>query len=158
MPVNQSRLSIRLMANRRIGLLALRWGIVHSRWALWSTPVALPNKECTSNHLHVTLTSRLVHNILLCFYNSSCLSLVVYTENFGAQLEGLAGGRGGERLEKGDAALAVKDAAGVEFWDVGDGNCGLGGVEINYFLGCVLECCTFLARLEDGLGGLANGG
>jgi hypothetical protein len=51
--------------------------------------------------------------------------------------------------------LAVEDAAGVKFWDARDGGFGLGGVEVDYFLGCVFECCGWLEYRggEEGMRG-----
>ena len=46
--------------------------------------------------------------------------------------------------------MTVEDAAGVEFGYAGDGDGGLGGVEIDYFLGGFLECWVVL---EDGMEG-----
>lgn len=51
-----------------------------------------------------------------------------------------AGAGRGERLQESHRALAVKDAFCVESGDAGDGDCALGGVEIDYFLGGGFEC------------------
>jgi hypothetical protein len=49
--------------------------------------------------------------------------------------------------------LAVEDAAGIEFWDAGDGGFGLGGVEVDYFLGGVFECWWWLENGNEGFEG-----
>jgi hypothetical protein len=76
----------------------------------------------------------------LCFNYTAGFSFVVDANDFGAELEGSACGGGREWFEEGHYPLAVEDAAGVEFGDTWDGGCALGGIEVNYFLGCMLEC------------------
>jgi hypothetical protein len=48
--------------------------------------------------------------------------------------------------------LAVEDAAGIEFGDAGDGDGALGGIEVDYFLGCMLEGCGVLEDVRIWVG------
>jgi hypothetical protein len=113
--------------------------ILSSR-SLRTTPISLPNKERTSYSSSIALSRSFINNILLCFNYTTGFSFIVDADDFGAELEGSACGGGREWFQEGHNSLAVEDAAGVEFGDARDGGCAMGGVEINYFLGCVLEC------------------
>jgi hypothetical protein len=122
----------------------LGWWEVLRRRALRTTPIALSHKERTPHNPSIALPGLLINNILLVLDDGTSLAFVVDADDFVAELELAAGGGGREGLEEGDFALAVEDAAGVEFWDIGDGDGVLGGVEVDYFLGCVLECLGML--------------
>ena len=127
------------MADHSIGLLTL-WGreALRSR-ALGTTPVALPDEERTSNYPAIGLSRGLVNDALFGLNHTACLALVVHADDLGAELEGLALGSRGQRLEEGDESLAVYNAAGVKFRHARDGGCSLAGVEVDDLLRGVFE-------------------
>ena len=131
--------SIRLLSRRRREILRRR--------PLGASPVTLSHKERTPHNTSIRFPRLFINDVLLVLNNGTSLALVVDTHDFVAELEFAAGGGGREGLQGGHASLAVEDAAGIEFGDAGDGDGTLGGVEINYFLGCMLEGCGVL---EDG--------
>lgn len=84
----------------------------------------------------------------MCLHYGSGLAFVVYAENFLAELERAAFGSCGDGFEESHGAFAVDYAFGVEFGHAGDACIagGLGGVEVDYFLG------GFLEGEDDGVG------
>lgn len=129
-----------------IRLLPLRRIIRHRLVPLRPSPSSLARIKRTSNNLAINLTTPLFHNRLLSFHHRARLALVVNAEYFAAELKVLAGGRYGKGFVERDGALAVYDAAGVEFGDVGDGGVGEAGVEV-----CHFGVGELLAE-EDGVG------
>jgi hypothetical protein len=110
----------------------------------------LSDEETTAYCPSIHLPRFLVDDELLGLDNGAGLALVVDAEDLGAELE-FASLRGdGEGLEELDEALAVDDAFGVEFGDAGDGGCGLGGVEVDYFLAGAFEGEDDWVGGEDG--------
>lgn len=94
---------------------------------------------------------------MLVLDNGTSLALVINANDLIAELELAAGGGSREGFEEGDFALAIEDAAGVEFGDAGDWGGILGGVEVDYFLSRELECCGMLERFRGGVGGAYAG-
>ena len=109
--------------------------------SLGPAPIALPHEERAANSAAVHLARLLIHDIGLCFEHTASLAFVVHADYFLAQLELAARGGGREGLVEGHEALAVDDAARIEFGDARDSSCGLGGVEVDYFLAGAFECC-----------------
>jgi hypothetical protein len=108
-------------------------------WALWTTPITLPDEEYTSYHPEINISSSLVDNLLFGLNHSACLALVIYSKDLGAELEGLASGGGWEGLEQGDETLAIYNPMGVKFWHAGDGCRALAGVKIDNLSGGTFE-------------------
>jgi hypothetical protein len=77
-------------------------------------------------------------------HNGSSLALIPDTDNLVAKLELAALRSGREGLQESDLALTIEDPARVELWDIWDSNGCLGGVEVDYFLGCAFECWFLL--------------
>lgn len=119
-PVKQSRLRSQLKANRSIRLLPLRRRIILRRRPLRSTPITLTNKETTANSPAIHLSSLLIHNLLLGLNNSSCLALIINTNDLGPKLESAAFGCRWEGLEESEGALTVEDSLVVEFGHIWD--------------------------------------
>lgn len=132
------------MLHRNIRLLPLWRREVLRRRPFGTSPVSLSNKKRTPNSCRIALARLLIHDVLLGLDDRARLALVVDADDFAAQLEGAAGGGGGEGLQEGHETLPVDDAAGVEFGDAGDGGAALRGVEVDYFLRGVLECWSDL--------------
>lgn len=141
---------LRLRDDIRRQLLPFRRREVLGRWSLRSTPSSLSHEKPTADGACVDLAALLVDDQLLRLDDRAWFALVVHTEDFGAQLEFAAFRGCGEGFEELDETLAVDDALGVEFGDVGDGRCGLRGVEVNYFLGGAFEGEDDRVRREDG--------
>ena len=129
------------MNSNSIRFLPLRRREVLRSRTFRATPIALANEERTPHNPGIRLPSLFINDILLILNDGTGLALVIDADDFVVELEFSTGGGGRERLEKGYPALAIKDTAGVEFWDTGNGDCTLGGIEVDYFLCCVLECC-----------------
>lgn len=106
-----------------------------------TTPIPLSNIKPTANGFGIHLASLLVHNLLLRLNDGARLALVVHAHDLGAQLELAALAGDGQGLEKGHFALAVDDAAVVEFGDVGDGVCVFVAEEVDDFLVGEFEGC-----------------
>lgn len=130
------------MGNNSIWLLILWWWVVDSGWALWSTPVALADKEGGSNSASIDLTGLSISQLLLGVDDGASLALVVNTDDLVAEDELAASGGWWEWLEEGHGALSVKDAARVELWNIWDWGAALDLVEVDDFLGGGLECCN----------------
>jgi hypothetical protein len=124
-----------------IRLLPLRRGEVLRSGTLGATPIALAYEERTPHNPGIRFPSLLIDDILLVLNDAAGFAFVVYADDFIAEFEFSAGGGGREGLEESHEALAVEDAAGIELRHAGDWDGALGGVEVDYFLGCVLECC-----------------
>ena len=107
-----------------------------------TTPIPLPDIEPAAHSLSIHLSSLLVNDLLLRLDDGARLALVVHAHNLGAELELAAFARDGQGLEKGDFALAVDDAAAVEFGDVGDDVCVFVAEEVDDFLVGEFEGCT----------------
>jgi hypothetical protein len=130
------------MAHGSIRFLPLRrWEVLRGR-TLWSTPITLSNEEGTSNSASINLSALHIYDILFLLYYTSCLSLVVDTDDLGAKLKLAAGGGGWERFEEFDEALPVYYAAGIKFGNAWDWGFALGGVKVDHFLGSLLEGCV----------------
>lgn len=121
-PIQQSRFSGSLMADHSIRLLTLRRRKVLRSWALGPTPVALSKEERTSYHPDISLPSSLVDDCLLSLNYAPYFALVIHANDLVAELKCLAGGGRRERLEEGNEALAIYNAARVEFGNAGDGS------------------------------------
>jgi hypothetical protein len=128
------------MAHHSIRLLPFRRREVLRGRPLRTPPIALANEERTPNSPRIDLSAVLLNQILLCLYNTASLAFIIDTNDFAADLECLAGGCRREGFQEGKEPLAVDDAARVEFGDARDGVGGLSGVEVDYFLGGLLEC------------------
>jgi hypothetical protein len=128
------------VADNCVWLLPLWRREVLSSWTLGPAPVALPNEERTSYNLSIYLSRSLIYDLLFGFNYTACLALVVYTDDLGTELEGLAGGRWWQRLEESYESLTVYNTTRIKFRDAGDGSRGLAGVEVDNFLGGVFEC------------------
>lgn len=138
------------MLQRSVGLLALGRREVLRRRSLGTAPVALRDEEGRTYDAGVHLTRLGVDEIGLGFDDGAGTALIVDAEDLGARLEGAAFGGGGEGLVEFDLALAVDDAAGVEVGDAGDLDGLLRGVEVDYFLGVLLEGCLLSAKVGRG--------
>jgi hypothetical protein len=124
----------------RAVLSAFRGRIVYCRRTLGPSPSALADEEARADGAGVDFSRVLVDDGLLGLDDGAGLALVVDAQDFGAEFEGAALRGGGEGFEELEQALAVDDAAGVEFGDAGDRVRGLRRVEIDYFLRCLFEC------------------
>lgn len=128
------------MADYGIRRLALRRREALCSWAFGAAPVALSNVECTSNDPGIDVSCSLVDDLLFDLNYTSCFTLVVYADDLGAELEGLAGGRGRQGLEESYESLAVHNTASIEFWHTWDWSRGLAGIEVDNLLGSAFEC------------------
>lgn len=75
------------------------WEILCSR-SFWTAPSALAYEECGADGASVADACDGVDDVLLGFYDGAGLAFVVDAEDLGAQLEGTAGGGGGEGFEE----------------------------------------------------------
>lgn len=143
--VEQSSLVCGLLLQDNIGLLILGRREVDSRRALGTVPVTLGNVERAAYDSAVDIAAGCLDEIRLCFDNATGAALVVDTKDLCADLKVLALGGCGETLEELHLALAIDDAAGVEFGDTGDLDGLLSGVEVDYFILLALESCVMLS-------------
>ena len=123
-------------------LPALWRGEIDRRRTLWSTPSALADEKPTAHDPCIHLAGFLVDDQLFRLDHRAGLALVVDAEHFGAELEFAALGSHGQGLQELDLALSIKHPPGVEFrypWDRVGCLCG---VEVDYFLGRLFECCS----------------
>jgi hypothetical protein len=104
----------------------------------------LSNIESTPNSTGINHSTLFIHDILLLFYHTSGLSLIVDTDDLGAKLESTTCGCGGEGFEKFDKSLTVYYTGRVEFRDTWNGGRAFGGVEIDNFLRSLLESYKFV--------------
>ena len=138
--VQESGLWEGLVGDNSIWLLVLWWWVVDRGWALWSTPVTLADEESRADGAGIDLPGLGINQLLLGVDNGTGLALVVDADNLVAELE-LASRRGWwEWLQELDRALAVKDTAGVELWNIWDRDGTLDLVEVDNLLGGGLEC------------------
>ena len=134
------RRQLRLANNVGLILLPLRRREVLRCRAFRTTPTALTHEESRTNRSGVHLPRVLVDNQLLRLNDRARLALVIDAQDLGAQLKVATLGGSREGLEELNEALTVDYSLGVEFWDAGDGDGGLRGVEVDNFLGVFLEC------------------
>ena len=136
----EQRLALgRLFGVAHIGLAVWR-GVGHCLGTLGTAPAALSDRKALADDARVDFVCGGVDEAVLEFGYGAGFALVVYAEDFAAELEGAVVGGGGDGFEEGDCALAVDDAAGVELGDAGDGGAGEGArVEVDDFLVGVFE-------------------
>ena len=130
--VEESGLVGGLVDEDGVRLLTLGRRVVGGRWALGSVPAALADEEGAGGDTGVDVAVADIDEISLDIDDTAGLSLVVHTQNLGADFELLAVRAGGERLEEFNLALAVENSPGIELGDVGDLNGLLGGVKVDH--------------------------
>lgn len=137
--IQERRLLPGLVLKCEVRLLALGRREVDRSRALWPTPVALAHEEGTPDGTRVNLTRLGFYKIGLVLKDGAGPTLVIDTENLGAQLKPLARRGWWERLKELDQTLAVDDTGMIKVGYTGDLDSLLGSVEVDDFLGFTLE-------------------
>lgn len=146
--VQKGSLLRRLVLESGIGVLALGRREVLSGRALGTTPVALGHEKGAANGTSVDLAGADLDQVGLRLDDGAGAALVVDANHLVPDLELLALGGGGQRLEELDQSLTIHHSRGVEIRDSGDLDSLLGGIEINDLLGVGLEGYR-LVRFDD---------
>lgn len=144
-PIQQGRLPGGLVLERYIWCLALWRGEVLGGGTLGPSPVALADEEGAPDGAGIDFARAGVDQVLLGLEDGAGAALVIDAKDLCADLE-LAALRGdGQGLQELDQALAVDDAGVVKVRNAGDLDGLLGSVEIDDFLGGVLECWSYFS-------------
>jgi hypothetical protein len=114
----------------------------------------LPDEERTPHSPRIRLPGLRIHKHLLRLDHTPRLPLIIDAQNLTPDLEIPAMAADGQRLQKLNLALAVDDAAVVEFRDARDGLRARAAVEVDDFLVGVLEGEDDRVGGEGGEGGV----
>ena len=113
-------------------------------WTLWTTPIALADKEAAADDAGIHLTGLSVDKLGLGLEDCARAALVVNTDDLLAGFKFAAVRRSWEGLQEFDLALTIDNARVVEFGDIRNLNGIAGLVVVDYFLGVLLEGCSRL--------------
>ena len=118
---------------------ALRRWKVDSRRSLGSAPSSLADEEARADGSRIYLAGLFVHNGLLSFDHCARLAFVIDPKDLRPQLEFPAFRCRRKWFQELDQALSVDNALCIQLGHTGDWVARLSGVEVNDFLGSLLE-------------------